>query len=89
MRGLDARTGERLWMSGEMTPQARWGGAFIVRHGDRYLFNNDDGDLIIARFTPEGYVELDRTRLIAATTGSGRLLTAGSRGATVACVRRG
>ena len=71
LRGLDARTGERLWMSGEMTPQARWGGAFIVRHGDRYFVNNDDGDLIIARFTPEGYVELDRTRLIAATTSAG------------------
>ena len=71
LRGLDARTGERLWMSGEMTPQARWGGAFIVRHRDRYFVNNDDGALIIARFTPEGYVELDRTRLIAATTSAG------------------
>ena len=71
LRGLDARTGERLWMSGEMTPQARWGGAFIVRHGDRYFVNNDDGDLIIAQFTPTGYVEIDRTKLIAATTSAG------------------
>ena len=71
LRGLDARTGERLWMSGEMTPQARWGGAFIVKNGDRYFVNNDDGDLIIAQFTPEGYVELDRTKLIAATTSAG------------------
>ena len=71
LRGLDARTGERLWMSGEMTPQARWGGAFMVRHGDRYFVNNDDGDLIIAQFKPEGYVELDRTRLIEATTSAG------------------
>ena len=71
LRGLDARTGERLWMSGEMTPQARWGGAFIVRNGDRYFVNNDDGDLIIAQFTPAGYVEIDRTKLIAATTSAG------------------
>ena len=71
LRGLDARTGERLWMSGEMTPQARWGGAFIVRHEDRYFVNNDDGDLIIAQFTPEGYVEIDRTKLIEATTSAG------------------
>ena len=71
LRGLDARTGERLWMSGEMTPQARWGGAFIVRHEDRYFVNNDDGDLIIAQFTPQGYIELDRTRLIEATTSAG------------------
>ena len=43
----------------------------MVRHGDRYLVNNDDGFLISARFTPEGYVELDRTRLIEPTSGSG------------------
>ena len=71
LRGLDARTGERVWMSGEMTPQARWGGAFIVRHEDRYFVNNDDGDLIIAQFTPEGYAEIDRTKLIEATTSAG------------------
>jgi len=64
LRALDADTGERLWMSDEMTTQARWGAAFMVRHGDRYFVNNDDGFLMIARFTPEGYVELDRTRLI-------------------------
>ena len=71
LRALDAQTGERLWMSGEMTPQARWGGAFIVRNGDRYFVNNDDGDLIIAQFTPEGYIELDRTKLMLATTSAG------------------
>ena len=71
LRGIDARTGERLWMSPDMTPQARWGGAFIVRNGDRYFVNNDDGDLIIAQFTPTGYVEIDRTRLIEATTSAG------------------
>ena len=64
LRGLDARTGERLWMSPEMTVQARWSAAFMVRHGDRYFVNNDDGDLIIAQFTPTGYVELGRTKLI-------------------------
>ena len=71
LRGLDATTGERLWMSPDMTPQARWGGAFIVQQGDRYFVNNDDGDLIIAQFRPEGYVELDRIKLIAATTSAG------------------
>ena len=71
LRGLDATTGERLWMSPDMTPQARWGGAFIVRHGDRYFVNNDDGDLIIAQFTPDGYVEHDRTKLINAKWNAG------------------
>jgi outer membrane protein assembly factor BamB len=71
LRGLDARTGERLWMSPEMTAQARWSTAFLVRHGDRYLVNNDEGDLISAQFTPTGYVELSRTRLIEPTASSG------------------
>ena len=71
LRGLDARTGDRLWMSDRMTTQARWGAAFMVRHGDRYFVNNDEGFLIIARFTPDGYEEIDRTRLIEPTTDAG------------------
>ena len=71
LRGLDAMTGNRLWVSDQMTAQRRWGTAFMVRHGDRYFVNNDDGDLIIAQFTPEGYVELDRTKLIEPTSRAG------------------
>ncbi len=71
LRGLDATTGERVWMSPDMTAQARWSTAFLVRHEDRYFVNNDEGFLILARFTPAGYVELDRTRLIEPTGGSG------------------
>ena len=71
LRALDARTGERLWMSPDMTAQARWATAFLVRHEDRYFVNNDDGFLMIAQFTPEGYVELSRTRLIEPTGSSG------------------
>ena len=71
LRGLDARTGDRLWMSAEMTAQARWGTAFMVQNGDRYFVNNDDGYLIIAQFTPTGYIELGRTRLIDPTGSAG------------------
>ncbi len=75
LRGLDARTGERFWMSGEMNTQNRWSATFMVQHGDRFFVNNDSGDLIIAQFTPEGYVELDRTRLIEPTSTAGIRLT--------------
>ena len=71
LRALDARTGERIWESGEMTPQERWSTAFFVQHEDRWFVNNEDGDLILAQFTPEGYVELDRTQLIQPTSTSG------------------
>ena len=71
LRGLNARTGERLWMSDQMVAQARWGTAFMVKQNDRYFVVNDDGFLIIAEFTPEGYVERGRTRLIEPTSDSG------------------
>ena len=71
LRGLDARTGERLWMSRDMTVDVRWSSAHLVRHANRYFVNNDVGDLIIARLTPTGYVELSRTKLIEPTSGSG------------------
>ena len=71
LRALEAATGERVWMSDEMVAQARWGTAFFVKHRDRYFVNNDDGFLIIAKFTPEGYVEQSRTQLIEPTSSAG------------------
>lgn len=71
LRGLDAKTGDRLWMSPDMTVQVRWSNAHLVRHRDRYFVNNDVGELIIAQFTPTGYVELSRTHLTEPTSGSG------------------
>lgn len=71
LRGLDARTGERQWMSTAMTTQAPWSTAFMVQHNDRFFVNNDDGDLIIAQFSPKGYVEIDRTKLIDVTSEAG------------------
>ena len=71
LRGLNARTGERVWVSDQMTAQARWGSAFMVKQGDRYFVLNDDGFLIDARFTPEGYVERGRLKLIEPTSDAG------------------
>lgn len=71
LRGLSAKTGDRLWKSAEMTAQARWGAAFMVKNGDRYFVNNDEGYLVIAQFTPTGYVEIDRTKLIEPTASAG------------------
>ena len=71
LRALDLLTGERLWTSDQMTVQSRWGAAFMVKNGDRFFVNNDAGFLMIAQFTPEGYVEIDRTRLIEPSTSVG------------------
>ncbi|MGH9673401.1 MAG: PQQ-binding-like beta-propeller repeat protein [Bryobacteraceae bacterium] len=79
MRCLNARTGERIWESQVATGEkARWATAFFVRQGDRYFINNDRGDLIIARLSPEGYKEISRTRLIKPTSNSGNRREAGA-----------
>ena len=47
------------------------GSAHFVRHEDRYFVYNENGDLVIARFTPKGYAELDRTHLLERTSRTG------------------
>ena len=72
LRALNAATGERIWETQALTRErARWASGFIVRNGDRFFVNNDRGELIIARFSPEGYEEISRTQLIAPTTRPG------------------
>ena len=72
LRALDARTGERVWETQAVTGErARWASGFIVQNGDRYFINNDRGELIIARFSPEGYEEISRTQLIVPTSDPG------------------
>lgn len=70
LRCLDLNTGDRVWESQKMTDFARWAAAFAVQNGDRFFVNNDQGELIIARFTPQGYDEIDRTHLIEPTSNS-------------------
>ena len=72
LRCLRVETGERVWESQDLTQEfARWSTGFIVQNGDRFFINTDRGDLVIARFTPEGYDEIDRTFLIEPTTPPG------------------
>ena len=70
-RGLDLKTGERVWTDETLTRQGRWGSAFLVAHGDRYFMVNDVGELLIVRFTPEGPDVISRTQLIEPDTESG------------------
>jgi outer membrane protein assembly factor BamB len=71
-RCLNLKTGERLWETMEVTREkARWASGFIVRQGDRYFINNDRGELIIARLSPQGYHEISRTHLIEPTSNPG------------------
>ena len=73
LRCLDARTGKRVWESLDLTQEnARWTSGQIVRNGDRYFINTDRGDLVIAKLSPAGYEEIDRTHLLDPTNPSRR-----------------
>ena len=74
LRCLDLKTGDRVWSTFDATSRqsARWGTAFLVRHDDRYFLFSEQGDLIIARLTPDGYKELDRAHLLEPTGPSQR-----------------
>jgi len=68
LRCLKALTGQRIWETFAATTadagQTRWANAFIVANADRYFLFNEQGDLIIARFSPKGYQEVSRAHLL-------------------------
>ena len=65
-RCLKLETGERLWETFAPTSgkSERWGHAFVVKNGDRAFLFSEQGDLIIAKLTPEKYEEISRARLL-------------------------
>lgn len=68
LRCLELATGKRVWESMALVKErARWATAFFVRQGDRYFINNDRGELVIAKLSPQGFHEISRTQLIAPT----------------------
>jgi outer membrane protein assembly factor BamB len=69
LRCLKEATGERVWETLQATdPELRrWATAFLVEQDSRFFLFNDQGDLIIARLTPNGYHEVSRAHLLAPT----------------------
>jgi outer membrane protein assembly factor BamB len=71
LRCLKALSGDRVWetfaaTSGDAGP-VRWANALIIANADRYFLFNEKGDLIIAKFTPQGYQEISRAHLVEPT----------------------
>jgi outer membrane protein assembly factor BamB len=66
MRCQNASTGQQMWQSAVPVAgkEADCGTAFIIPQGDRYVIFNDQGDLILAHLSPEGYKEIDRARIL-------------------------
>jgi outer membrane protein assembly factor BamB len=72
LRCVRAADGERIWEDLRATgrqkePVERWANAFLTPQNDRWFLFNEKGDLIIARLSPRGYDEIDRTHLLEPT----------------------
>ena len=71
LRCIEEATGKRIWATHKATTgkSTRWGNAFLIEQGDRFILFNEQGDLIIAKLTPKGYDEISRANILAPTTG--------------------
>lgn len=68
LRCLEVATGKLVWESQALTKEhVMYTSAYFVRNGDRYFINNDRGELVIAKLSPQGFEEISRSILITPT----------------------
>jgi outer membrane protein assembly factor BamB len=70
LTAVDLPSGRRLWQTFAATTgdrRANSASAFMVLNGDHFYIMNDQGELIVARLSPEGYTELDRAKILEPT----------------------
>lgn len=65
---LDPATGDEIWRTRKATSE-HFGMAHLITHDDRCFLLNQQGHLIVARLTPDGYQEFGRMPLIEPTAG--------------------
>lgn len=70
-RAVRIATGERLWATSKPVngkegerPSANEGATFVTKNGNRFFIFGENGDLVIARLSPEKYDEVSRTKLL-------------------------
>ncbi len=69
-RCLHARTGERVWENLALVTKGKLlecANAHLVKHGDRSFLALENGDLVIARLSPQGVQEISRCHLLSPT----------------------
>lgn len=68
LRCLDLETGQQVWQDDSAVETQQWATIHLVRNADRVWMFNEQGELIIAKLSPEGFEEISRSRLIDPTT---------------------
>ena len=66
-RCLELEKGDRVWQDDSVVRRNRWATVFIIKNGDREIMLNENGDLISASLSPDGFKEHSRSKLIAPT----------------------
>jgi outer membrane protein assembly factor BamB len=75
MRCLDTKTGHIKWETRDATGRDRWWNAFLVPHVDRVVICNEQGEIIFAKLSSDGYQELSRAKMIEPTQPIQRRMT--------------
>ncbi len=72
LMGVKLADRTRLWQTFAATfggkRRARYGTAFIVKNGSRFVLFNELGDVILANLTPQGYDEIGRFHVLEPTS---------------------
>jgi len=68
LRCLKLSTGEQVWEDRKAVPEGRWSTVHLIRHQDKTWIFNEQGELIIAKLTRDGFQELSRAKLLDPTT---------------------
>jgi outer membrane protein assembly factor BamB len=73
LRCVEMATGKRFWET--LDPlggkRGQCATALLVKNGDRFFLFTEKGEFIIARLSPKGYEEIDRTKIIEPTGHTG------------------
>jgi outer membrane protein assembly factor BamB len=66
LRAFKIDSGEQLWQTYDAVAgrKADCGTVFVVPQENRHVMFNDQGDLILARLSPDGYQEIDRAHIL-------------------------
>ena len=67
LRCLELLTGDRVWEDTTAVPRARWATIHTFQDGDRQIMLNDQGELLFAVCSPEGFEEQSRAKLLSPT----------------------
>ena len=68
---LEAATGKQVWGTTNVTELKNGASIHLTPNGDATFLFTDQGDLILAQLTPQGYREISRAHLLKPTSNLG------------------